>query len=252
MAQFANKVALVVGGTLGIGERTAVELAAEGAHVVVAGRSAEHGQRTVDLIRGQGGSVSYHPVDVQERDQVQALVQYTVAAHGRLDYLVQSAGLEGAVANTVECTDENWAAVMNTNVTGTWYCMRYAIPEMLRNGGGAIVNVASIIGWIAFPGLPAYTASKAATIALTKTTALEYAKQNIRVNVVCPGSIRTPMYNRFSGGTPEAEAYMATFHPIGRIGEPPEVSSAILWLLSDGASFVTGHVLPVAGGWEVP
>lgn len=130
--------------------------------------------------------------------------------------------------------------------------MKHVIPVMLENGGGSIVNVASIIGVIAFPGLPAYTASKAAMIGLSKTTALEYAEHGIRVNVVAPGSIRTPMYERFSGGTAEAEAYMATFHPLGRIGEPPEVGSAISWLLSDGASFVTGHVLPVAGGWEVP
>ncbi|MFN8530255.1 MAG: glucose 1-dehydrogenase [Anaerolineae bacterium] len=252
MAQFANKVALVVGGTLGIGEATAALLADEGAQVIVAGRSPENGQKTVDLISSRGGKVVYHPVDLLDRDSIKALIQYVVDTFGRLDCLVQSAGLEGSVANTVECTEENWFAVINTNITGTWYCMKYAIPEMLKNGGGAIVNVASVIGVIAFPGLPAYTASKAGVIGLTKTTALEYAKQNIRVNVVCPGSVRTPMYNRFSGGTPEAEAYMSTFHPIGRIGEPPELASAIAFLLSDQASFITGHVMPVAGGWEVP
>lgn len=252
MGQFENKVALVVGGTLGIGQSSAAALAAEGAQVVVAGRSAEHGQTTVEMIQAQGGKVAYHSVDILDRDSIRDLIQDTVNAYGRLDYVVQSAGLEGAVANTVECTEDNWFAVLNTNLTGTWYVMKYAIPEMLKNGGGAIVNISSVIGVIAFPGLPAYTASKAGVIGLTKTTALEYAKQNIRVNVVCPGSIRTPMYNRFSGGTPEAEAYMATFHPIGRIGEPHEVASAVVWLCSDGASFVTGHVLPVAGGWEVP
>lgn len=252
MTQFAHKVALVIGGTLGIGLETAIELAAAGAQVVIAGRNPDNGAQAVAAIKAKGYDAVYHPVDLLNPPSIKALVENVVRVHGRLDYLVQSGGLEGTVANTVDCTEENWHAVLNTNVTGTWYAMKYAIPEMLKNGGGAIVNVASVIGVIAFPGLPAYTASKAATIALTKTTALEYAKQNIRVNVVCPGSIRTPMYNRFSGGTPEAEAYMATFHPIGRIGEPPEVASAILWLLSDGASFVTGHVLPVAGGWEVP
>jgi len=130
--------------------------------------------------------------------------------------------------------------------------MKTIIPELLKAGGGSIVNVSSVIRVIAFPGLPAYTASKAAMIGLSKTTALEYAVEGIRVNVVAPRSIRTPMDERFSGGTAEAEAAMASFHPIGRIGEPPEVSSAILWLLSDEASFVTGHVMPVAGGWEVP
>lgn len=252
MENFAGKVALVIGGTLGIGEASARALAEQGASVVVAGRKPEHANNILETIQAAGGTAVYHYVDLLERDSIQALVQFTVETFGRLDILVQSAGLEGTVANTVDCTEENWFNVINTNITGTWYCMKYAIPEMLKVGGGAIVNVASVIGVIAFPGLPAYTASKAGVIGLTKTAALEYAKSNIRINVVCPGSIRTPMFMRFSGGTPESEAYMSTFHPIGRIGEPDEVASAILWLCSEGASFVTGHVLPVAGGWEVP
>lgn len=254
MGQFTGKVALIVGGTLGIGEATAIEMVAAGAKVVIGGRHTDFGQQAVELIKSHGGEgeVVYHYVDLLDSASVKAIVDFTVATFGRLDYLVQSAGLEGVVANTVECTDENWFAVLNTNVTGTWYCMKYAIPHMLNNGGGSIVNIGSIIGVIAFPGLPAYTASKAALIGLTKTTALEYAKSNIRVNLVAPGSIRTPMFQRFSGGSAEAETYMSTFHPIGRIGEPNEVASAVMWLCSDGASFVTGHVLPVAGGWEVP
>lgn len=252
MGQFEGRVALVTGGSQGIGYQAAAELLAEGAAVMIAARDPQRGAAAVAQLSQQGGQVAYTSCDITQLDQVQAAVQKTLDTFGRIDHLVNSAGLEGVLANTIECTEENWHAVINTNLTGTWYIMKTVIPEMLKNGGGSIVNVASVIGVIAFPGLPAYTASKAAMIGLTKTTALEFAKQNIRVNVVCPGSIRTPMYERFSGGTPEAEAYMATFHPIGRIGEPPEVASAILWLLSDGASFVTGHVLPVAGGWEVP
>ncbi|NOK85825.1 MAG: NAD(P)-dependent dehydrogenase, short-chain alcohol dehydrogenase family [Chloroflexi bacterium AL-W] len=251
MADFAGKVALVMGGTLGIGYESAKELLQQGAKVVIGGRNRANGEKALSELKAYG-DVTYIVCDVTSLPEVEAIVKQTLALHGKIDYLVNSAGLEGVVANTVDCTEENFQAVVNTNLMGTWYLMKTVIPHMLDNGGGAIVNVSSVIGVIAFPGLPAYTASKAAMIGLSKTTALEYAKQNIRVNVVCPGSIRTPMYNRFSGGTPEAEAYMSTFHPIGRIGEPPEVSSAVLWLLSDGSSFVTGHVLPVAGGWEVP
>lgn len=252
MGHYTGKVAIVTGATSGIGQDAAVALAAEGAKVVVAGRNAENGAETVRMAQAAGGEAVFVPVDIGSTPSVEALVGQAVSTYGRLDYLVHSAGEVSAVANTADTKEEDFAMLMNINVTGAWRCMKYAIPEMLKAGGGAIVNVASVIGVIAFPGLSGYASSKAGMIMLTKVAALEYAKQNIRVNVVCPGSIRTPMFMRFSGGTPEAEAYMAGFHPIGRIGEPRETTSAILWLLSDGASFVTGHVLPVAGGWEVP
>jgi NAD(P)-dependent dehydrogenase (short-subunit alcohol dehydrogenase family) len=218
---------------------------------MIAARNADNGQIAVEALKHKG-DISFTQCDITNLADVEHVVSNTVSAYGGVNYLVNSAGYEGAVANTVECTEENFNAVVSTNLHGTWYIMKTVIPEMLKNGGGAIVNVSSVIGVIAFPGLPAYTASKAAMVGLSKTTALEYAKEGIRVNVVAPGSIRTPKYERFSGGSDEAEAYMTTFHPIGRIGEAPEVGSAIMWLLSDGASFVTGHVMPVAGGWEVP
>jgi NAD(P)-dependent dehydrogenase (short-subunit alcohol dehydrogenase family) len=251
LADFTERVAIVMGGSSGIGYAAAKELLDSGASVVIGARNAENGEAAVKTLQDRG-DVSFVQCNVTDLASVEALVAQTMDTHGRVDHLVNSAGFEGAVANTVDCTEDNWHAVVDTNLTGTWYLMKTVIPHMLANGGGSVVNVSSVIGVIAFPGLPAYTASKAAMIYLSKTTALEYAKENIRVNVVAPGSIRTPMYERFSGGTPEAEAYMASFHPIGRIGEPPEVSSAIMWLLSDDASFVTGHVMPVAGGWEVP
>lgn len=252
MGQFDGKVAFVAGGNSGIGQASALQLASEGANIVIAGRNQQTGAATVKMLEKAGAKAHFVQLNVRDQQAVQQAINVTVRQFGRLDYLVNSAGFEGEVANTVDCTEENWHAVIDTNINGTWYLMKAAIPHMLERGGGAIVNVASIIGVIAFPGLPAYTASKAGMIGLSKTTALEYAEAGVRVNVVAPGSIRTPMYQRFSGGTPEAEAYMTSFHPIGRIGEPPEVAAAVIYLLSDGASFITGHVLPVAGGWEVP
>lgn len=251
--QFDGKVAVVTGGTLGIGYAAAQQLAQEGAKVVIAGRRQEIGAEAEQNLRGEGLDVTYVKADISQGDSVQNLVNQAVSTYGRLDFYVNSGAAVGEVANTVECTEDNWHLLIDTNLTGTFYGMKYAIPEMLKNGGGAVVNVASIIGVIAFPGLPAYTASKAGIIGLSKVAALEFAKQGVRVNVVTPGSIRTPMFVQFSGGTPEAEAYMAeTFHPMGRIGEPNEVANAIVWLCSDASSFTTGHVLPVAGGWEVP
>ncbi|MEM6529724.1 MAG: glucose 1-dehydrogenase [Chloroflexota bacterium] len=251
MGEFTDKVAIVMGGSSGIGYAAADMLLEAGAKVRIAARNADTGQKAQAALSAKG-NVTFTQCDVTKLADVENVVSSTVSAYGDVNYLVNSAGYEGAVANTVECTVENFDAVVQTNVYGSWYVMKSVIPEMLKAGGGAIVNVSSVIGVIAFPGLPAYTASKAGMIGLSKATALEYATEGIRVNVVAPGSIRTPMYERFSGGTEEAEAYMSTFHPIGRIGEPPEVGSAIMWLLSDGASFVTGHVMPVAGGWEVP
>lgn len=252
MEEFSGKVVIVTGGNSGIGQETAYELAAMGAKVVVAGRNPETGQHTIDQIKGSGGEAIFVQVDIAHSASVKSLVEQAVDTYGQVNYLVHSAGAVGPVANTVECTEEDFNIVLQTNVTGAWNCMRYVIPEMLKVGGGAIVNVASVIGVIAFPGLPAYASSKAGMIMLTKVAALEYATQNIRVNVIAPGSIRTPMFMGFTGGTAEGEAFMATFHPMGRVGEPPEAASAIIWLLSSGASFVTGHVMPVAGGWEVP
>ena len=251
MTDYSERVVIVTGGTSGIGFSAAEALLEAGASVMIAGRNEERGNAALEQLSAKG-EVAFTPCDVTNLADVENLVKATLDAFGKINHLVNSAGYEGAVANTVECTEENFEAVVNSNLYGTWYLMKTIIPELLKVGGGSIVNVASIIGVIAFPGLPAYTASKAAMIGLSKTTALEYAQENIRVNVMAPGSIRTPMYERFSGGTPEAEAYMASFHPIGRIGEPQEASSAVLWLLSDEASFVTGHVLPVAGGWEIP
>ena len=253
MGLFDGKVAIVTGGTLGIGYAAAMALGQEGAKVVIAGRREAIGKEAEGNLKAIGLDVTYVRTDISKSEDVQNLVKTAVDTYGALHFYVNSGAAVGEVATTVECSEDNWHLLIDTNLTGTFFGMKYAIPEIINSGGGSVVNVASIIGVIAFPGLPAYTASKAGIIGLSKVAALENAKLGVRVNVVTPGSIRTPMFADFSGGTPEAEAYMAdTFHPMGRIGEPEEVAQAILWLCSDASSFTTGHVLPVAGGWEVP
>ena len=172
-----------------------------------------------------------------------------VTAFGRLDYAFNNAGIEGHPANTHECTEENWDDTIQINLKGVWLCMKYQIPAMMEHGKGAIVNCASVAGLVGFAGLPAYCASKHGIVGLTKGAAIEYAKSGIRVNAVCPGVIRTPMIDRFTGKNKAAEKVFEDQEPVGRLGEPEEVAEAVLWLCSDSASFVTGHALAVDGGW---
>jgi NAD(P)-dependent dehydrogenase (short-subunit alcohol dehydrogenase family) len=168
---------------------------------------------------------------------------------GRLDFAFNNAGIEGLSAPTHECTNENWEKTIDINLKGVWLCMKYEIPQMLKQHKGAIVNNASIAGLVGFPNIPAYVASKHGIIGLTKNAALEYAKLGIRVNAVCPGVIKTPMIDRFTGKNKEVEKQFATAEPIGRLGQPEEVAAAVTWLCSDASSFVTGHAMTVDGGW---
>ncbi len=245
--RFKDKVAIVTGGSFGIGRATAVAFAVEGAKVVVADCIEDN--ETMDMIAAAGGSAIFVKCDVSSDADVQALVAQTVAKYGRLDYAFNNAGIEGAGGTTQMCTEENWDRTIGVNLKGVWLCMKYQIPEMLKVGGGAIVNCASIAGLVGFPNLPAYVASKHGVLGLTKTAALEYSKLKIRVNAVCPGVIKTPMIDRFTGKNKEAEKQFENMEPVGRMGLPEEVASAVLWLCSDGASFVTGDSLAVDGGW---
>jgi NAD(P)-dependent dehydrogenase (short-subunit alcohol dehydrogenase family) len=176
-------------------------------------------------------------------------VEETVQVFGGLDIAFNNAGIEGDSAPTADCSDENWAHTIAVNLTGTWLCMREEIPRMLTRGGGSIINCASVAGLVGFAGIPAYTASKHGIVGLTKTAALDYATMGIRVNAVCPGVIHTAMVERFTHGDPEAEAALFAGEPMGRMGEPEEIASAVVWLASDGASFVTGQAIAVDGGW---
>jgi len=243
-----GKVALVTGAGSGIGRAAALAFAREGAKVVVADVVAEGGKETVGLIEQAGGKALFVEGDVSASASAEAMVRTAVEQYGRLDCGFNNAGIEGAQAPTAECTEDNWDRVLSINLKGVWLCMKHEIAHMLAHGGGAIVNTASVAGLVGFPNIPAYNASKGGVIQLTKTAALEYAKEGIRVNAVCPGVIRTPMVERFLGGSAEAEAQFVALEPVGRMGTPEEVAEAVVWLCSDAASFVTGHAMPVDGG----
>ncbi|MDD2819944.1 MAG: SDR family oxidoreductase [Flavobacterium sp.] len=244
---FKNKVALVTGGASGIGRATALAFAKKGAKVAVV--DWKENDEMVDLIKELGSEAIFIKCDVSKTDDVKAMVARTIAAFGRLDYAFNNAGIEGTSAPTQDCSEENWDKTIGVNLKGLWLCMKYEIPEILKQGKGAIVNCASVAGLVGFAGLPAYVASKHGIVGLTKTTALECATQGIRVNVVCPGVIQTPMIDRLTGKTKEGIERFKGFEPIGRFGLPEEIANAVVWMCSDEASFVTGHVMAVDGGF---
>src|SRR5271166_2441773 len=249
MSEFQGKVALVTGGTSGIGRAAAIAYAREGAKVVVAGRRAAEGEETVRLVRAQGGEAMFVPTDVSQEAQVKNLVGRTLEKFGRLDVAFNNAGIEHTPTPLLEQTVETYDQVMNINVKGVWLSMKHEIPAMLKSGGGSIVNTSSIAGVIGMPGVEIYIASKHAVIGLTKSAALEFGKQGIRVNAILPGVIDTDMFQRFAGEKPEFRAHVTALHPIGRIGKSEEIADAAIWLSSSKSSFVTGHSLLVDGGF---
>lgn len=246
---FDGKVALVTGGSFGIGRATAVAFAKRGAKVVVADWMEDKENETIKLIKNAGSDGLFVQCDVSSGTEVRNMIEKAIARFGRLDYAFNNAGIEGATANTHECTEENWDKVVGINLKGIWLCMKNEIRCMLKQGKGMIVNCASVAGLIGFPGLPAYVVSKHGVVGLTKTAALEYAKEGIRINAVCPGVIKTPMVDRVTGKDKEVEKQYTEMEPVGRMGNPEEVAEAVVWLCSDAASFVTGIAMPVDGGW---
>ncbi|MBI3758581.1 MAG: SDR family oxidoreductase [Deltaproteobacteria bacterium] len=242
-------MALVTGGGSGIGRATALILAREGAKIMIADYVPEGGDRTVKLIKEIGGEASFVPTDVAIPSQVEAMVNKTVETYGRIDCAFNNAGIEGRMANTAEATEENFDRIIAINLKGVWLCMKYEITQMLKQGGGSIVNTASAAGLVAVETLSAYTASKHGVVGLTKTAALEFAQKNIRVNCVCPGLINTPMVARLIDGGGMNEQDFIAAEPVGRMGKPEEIGEGVAWMLSDAASFVTGHSLAVDGGW---
>jgi NAD(P)-dependent dehydrogenase (short-subunit alcohol dehydrogenase family) len=246
---FEHKVAVVTGGSFGIGRATAVAFAARGAKVIIADYIHDEKEETLKMIKAADAEAQFIQCDVSKSRDVKAAIDKVVSIYGRLDYAFNNAGIEGTMANTQDCTEENWDKTIGVNLKGIWLCMKYEIPHMLKQGKGAIVNCASVAGLVGFPGLPAYVASKHAVAGLTKTAALENAKQNIRINAVCPGVIHTSMIDRITGRDKEVEKQYTSMEPVGRMGQPEEVAEAVVWLCSDAASFITGLIMPVDGGW---
>ncbi len=249
-ASFENKVAVVTGGTSGIGKAVALALAKAGAKVVVAGRRENEGNAVVKAIGKGGGKALFVKTDVSREADVKALVEKSVATFGRLDFAFNNAGVEGALnLPTDRQTEENYQNVFNINVLGTLLSMKHEIPAILKNGG-AIVNTSSVVGQVGLPGFGVYTASKHAVNGLTRSAALEVAKQGVRVNAVAFGGIETPMLDRFVGegktNNPQRD-WLKGVHPIGRLGTVEEAAQAVVALLEN--SFITGSILTVDGGW---
>ena len=249
--RFAGKVAFVTGGSSGIGRATASAFGREGASVVVADVSEQGNQETARLIDEAGGRALAVTCDVRRAEAVQAALDRTIETFGRLDVAFNNAGIEQPVAALADITEEEWTQLIDVNLGGVFLCMKYQIPLLRKQGGGAIVNTSSGAGVKGFKGQAAYAAAKHGIIGLSKSAALDYAAEHIRVNVVAPGIIDTAMMDRFSGGTEGGRQAVIAQEPVGRMGRPEEIAAAVLYLCSDEAAFTTGLTMVVDGGQTV-
>jgi NAD(P)-dependent dehydrogenase (short-subunit alcohol dehydrogenase family) len=244
-----GKVALVTGGSSGIGKATAVAFARAGAKVVVASRSRRPGEATARQIVDAGGQATWIQTDVTQAPQVEALIQNIFRTYGRLDCAFNNAGSGGRGGWAVEIEEEDWDKTIDGYLKSVWLCMKHEIPAMLRGDGGAIVNNSSVDGQRGFPWDPVYSAAKHGVLGLTKSAAMQYAEKGVRINAVCPGWIRTPPVEDTLSRDPDSEFSMLRHQPIGRLGKPEEVAEAVVWLCSEQASLVIGTALAVDGGY---
>jgi NAD(P)-dependent dehydrogenase (short-subunit alcohol dehydrogenase family) len=246
--EFDGKVALVTGAASGIGESTALLYAKHGAKVVVSDVDDQGGQETVDRIKEAGSEAIYVHADVSKPEDCRNMIEKTIAEFGRLDFACNNAGIGGEQNPVGQLSIEGWDRTVAIDLSGVFYCMRYEIEAMDKNGGGAIVNMASILGQVGFAGAAAYVAAKHGVVGLTRTAALEYSKQGIRVNAVAPAFIQTPMIEAATADT-NVEQALIEAHPIGRLGKPEEIAELVIWLSSDKASFITGSYVEADGGY---
>ncbi len=244
-----GKVALVTGASTGIGRSIAVAFAEAGAKVAIAARSVDKSEETAELVRKAGGECLFVRTDVSKSADVENLVNKIITTWGRLDCAVNNAAIEGQ-KGFLDWTEEEWDETVNINLKGVWLCMKNEIPHMLAQGGGAIVNIASVAGLIGFPLHAPYVAAKHGVLGLTKVASLEFAKQGLRVNTICPGTIMTPMLAQGFANNPENAQMAVNFTPMGRVGQPEELAAAAVWLCSAQASYITGVTLSVDGGWS--
>jgi NAD(P)-dependent dehydrogenase (short-subunit alcohol dehydrogenase family) len=245
---FSGKVALVTGGAAGIGQATAEAFAAQGARVVVSDIDEKSGQSVVEGIRATGGEAVFVRCNVVDADEVKALMASVISHYGQLDCAFNNAGIEIEQDKLADGNEAVFDSIMDVNVKGVWQCMKHEIPLMLANGGGSIVNTASVAGLGAAPKMSIYSASKHAVLGLTRSAAVEYGKKGVRVNAVCPAVIDTDMFRRAAALEPRKAEVAAAMHPVGRIGKAEEIAAAVLYLCSEGAAFTTGIALPVDGG----
>ncbi len=252
MGRLENKVAIITGGALGIGKSTCLYLAKEGAKVAVTDILDKEGQKTVDEIKNSGGLAKFWHLDVSKEEEVRKVFADIYKTFGKINVLVNNAGISGVSKPTDEITEEEWDRVMAVNVKGVFFCTKHSIPYMRKAGDGSIINLSSIYGIVSAPDVPPYHASKGAVRIMTKTDAFLYAKDNIRVNSVHPGFIWTPMLENFLKSQGEIKAgrkMLDSLQPIGHIGEPVDIAFGIIYLASDESKFVTGSELVIDGGY---